>query len=481
MKTGNFIHALAISLIFLAWSASAQEASIILGESKIGLNQPFTITVQVDNGRLRDYGAFPDIKGLYKRGTSSSSSTNIINGKMSTSQSITQNYFAEAQGTFKLAPFSMQINGKAVNSPGATITVGPEVQQNNAFDPFSSNPFQDMFGDQQPQQYLDLKADAFLALTTDKDEVYVGQGFTTILAFYISEDNRAPLQFYDPAQQLSKILKVIKPPNCWEENFNIENITPEQVNVNGKLYSRYKIYEAAYYPLNADTIRFPVVPFKMIKYKVAKNPTFFGNNKIEDYKTFYTKEKTVMVKPLPPFPLRDQVAVGNYRLREKLGSGNQETGQSFEYDFIIEGEGNIAGIDQPPVKSGDVFQVYPPDMKQNINRSGDHVTGTKSFEYYIIPNEPGQYDLGRFFYWIFFNTARNRYDTLRSQLAVNVTGESRKNEKISDNDVGTFYDQTEIEDNQLASLHGHDWIRYVTNVFIVIMIGISIYVIFKSN
>ena len=63
---------------------------------------------------------------------------------------------------------------------------------------------------------------------------------------------------------------------------------------------------------------------------------------------------------------------------------------------------------------------------------------------------------------------------------MNVTGESRKNEKISDNDVGTFYDQTEIEDNQLASLHGHDWIQYAANVFIVIMLGIAIYIIFKK-
>jgi hypothetical protein len=218
----------------------------------------------------------------------------------------------------------------------------------------------------------------------------------------------------------------------------------------------------------------------MIKYKVAKNPTFFGNNKVEDYKTFTSKPKTVIVKQLPPFPLRDQVAVGNYRLREKLPSTHLKTGQSFEYNFTIEGEGNIAGINEPPAKSGDIFQVYPPDMKQNINRSNDRVTGTKSYEYYVIPNEPGQYDLGRYFYWIFFNTAKNRYDTLRSQLSVNVTGESRKNEKISDNDVGTFYDQTEIEDNQLASLHGHDWIQYAANVFIVIMLGIAIYIIFKK-
>lgn len=466
--------------MLVAFTAQAQQASINLGQSEIGLNQPFTITITVQNGRLKDYGPFPEIKGLYKRGTSSSSSTNIINGKMSTSQSITQNYFANAQGTFKLPPFSMQVNGNTVNSPGTTIKVGAAVQQNNAFDPFSSDPFRDLFGNGQQQQYLDVKADAFLALTTDRDQVYVGQGFTTILAFYISEENRAPLQFYDPAKQLNDILKTIKPQNCWEENFNIENITPEQVTVNGKSYSRYKIYEATFYPLNTDTIRFPSVPFKMIKYKVAKNPSFFGSNRVEDYKTFYTKPKQVIVKQLPPFPLRDQVAVGNYRLREKLDSKNLKTGQSFNYDFIIEGEGNIAAIEEPPAKSGDIFQIYPPNMKQNINRSNDRVTGTKTYDYYIIPNEPGDFDLGKYFNWVFFNTAKGRYDTLRSDITVHVTGESKKNDKISENDVGTFYDQTEIENNHLTSLHDRDWVQYVANLFIVIMLGMSIYAIFKK-
>ncbi len=478
-KYRNIIISL-IPVLLTALTAHAQQATIQLGETEIGINEPFTITITVENGRLSDYGPFPEIKGFYKRGTSSSSSTNIINGKMSTSQSITQNYIANAQGTFKLPAFTMQINGKTVNSPGATIKVGKAVQQNNAYNPFNSNPFQDFFNQNQPQQYVNVKADAFLALTTDKDQVYVGQGFTTILAFYISEDNRAPLQFYDPANQLNKILKVIKPQNCWEENFNIENITPEQVRINGKMYSRYKIYEATYFPLNTDTIRFPSVPFKMIKFKVAKNPSFFGNNRVEDYKTFYTKPKEVLVKQLPPFPLRDAVAVGNYRLRENIVDNNVKTGQSFNYDFTIEGEGNIAAIDEPPAKSGDIFQIYPPDMKQNINRSNDHVTGTKTFEYYIIPNEPGNFDLGKYFYWIYFNTAKDRYDTLRSNITVKVTGESKKNDKISENDVGTFYDQVEIESNKLTGLNGQQWLRDIANVFIVIMLGMSIYVIFKK-
>ncbi len=395
---------------------------------------------------------------------------------------MTQNYFADAQGEFTLDPFTMKVNDKVINSPGTKIKVGAPVQQRNQFDPFSTDPFQDLFDNPQQgaQEFMDIKEDAFLSLTTDKDEVYIGEGFTLILAFYISEGNKAPMQFYDPARQLGEVLKKIKPANCWEENFNIENIAPERVTVNEKPYSRYKIYEASYYPLNADTIRFPVIPFKMIKYKVARNPSFFGRNRLEDFKTFYTKPKNVIVMQLPPFPGRDAVAVGNYRLSEKVESEKLTTGQSFNYEFTILGEGNIAAINEPVTGSGSIFQIYPPNVRQNINRSGDKVTGNKTFSYYIIPNEPGDFNLGNYFSWIFFNPVKKQYDTLRSELTVTVSGESKKNEQISANDVGSFYDQIEIESNVLANLQEHHWVRYAINLFIVIMLGVSIYIIFKK-
>lgn len=94
----------------------------------------------------------------------------------------------------------------------------------------------------------------------------------------------------------------MKPSNCWEENFNIENIEGESVNIQGKGYTQYRIYQATYYPLNAESVVFPSVGLEMIKFKVAKNPSFFGQNRQEDFKTFYSKSKTVRVKELPPHP-----------------------------------------------------------------------------------------------------------------------------------------------------------------------------------
>ena len=113
-------HTLTLCTIFciIGFRTNAQQVSIQLGPDEIALNEPFTITITVENDQLRTYGQFPDIPGFSKRGTSSSSSTNIINGKVSSRQSIIQNYVADAEGTYQLEPFTMEINGKEVQSPG---------------------------------------------------------------------------------------------------------------------------------------------------------------------------------------------------------------------------------------------------------------------------------------------------------------------------------------------------------------------------
>lgn len=458
----------------------AQKVQVTLGPDEIGENQVWTITLTVQNDRLRAYDNFPDINGFRKRGTSTQSTQNIINGQISSSQSIIMTYLPLRQGTFTLPDFTMKVNDKSIQVAGKKITVGPPVQQQQ--DPFRSffdrSP-DDFFG-RGETEFVDIKEDAFLALTTSKDEVYAGEGFNATLSFYVSADNRAPLQFYELGRQLSEILKKLKPTNCWEENFNIENIEGEQVNVGGEEYTRYKIYQATYYPLNTEPIEFPKVALEMIKYRVAKNPSFFGQNRKEDFKTFYSKPKRVRVKELPEHPMRDAVAVGNYKLSELMPSTDITTGKSVSYVFNIYGEGNISAIQKPAVSNDANFEFYEPNVRMDIKRDGARVTGTKSFNYFLIPKEPGRYDLGKYFKWVFFNPDEEKYDTLQSKLTVYVTGESTKNEAIQANDDGSFYDKIQTADNGLALIKDDGWQQTAFGIFIFLVLASSAYLVFKK-
>ena len=60
---------------FIFGLTAAQNVQIDLGPSEIGENQAWTITITVNNDRLKSYDNFPDIDGLQKRGTYRSFST----------------------------------------------------------------------------------------------------------------------------------------------------------------------------------------------------------------------------------------------------------------------------------------------------------------------------------------------------------------------------------------------------------------------
>lgn len=459
----------------------SQNLKIDLGPDNIGMNQAFTITVTVENGKLESYDQFPEITGFVKRGTSSSSSTNFVNGRVSSTQSITQNYLPTKEGSFRLPPFIMTVNNQKIRSQGKNIKVGPPVQNRQRNDPFFRDPFEDLFGrQQQPQEYVDINADAFLALSTDKNDVFLGEGFTLTLSFYVSEDNRAQMQFYELGKQLTEIVKKIKPANCWEENFNIDNITQEPVTLNGKRYSQYKIFQAAYFPLNVEPISFPSVDLELIKYKVAKRRTFFGQNRKEDFETFRSKPKRIMVRDLPPHPLKASVPVGQYKLEDKVSGQQLRTGQSFNYNFTVKGVGNISAITNPTLVEDEDFDIYPPNIRQNINRGNNRVTGVKSFNYFGVPNEPGEYNLGDYFQLTYFDPEREVYDTLRPDLTVLINGESKKNEMIQANDLGSFYDIIPFEQNEIRGLKEDHHIKIIVNIFIVLMVIISAVTILRK-
>ena len=479
ITTGIFL----VLTFFFNQNLISQNVQIILGPDEIGENQAWTIHVSISNDQLKSYDNFPDIEGFRKRGTSTQSQTSIVNGQMSTTQGVIMTYTPLKQGTFSLRPFKMKINGQIVSSNGKTIKVGPAAQV-QTHDPFKSffdrDPFEDAFGRRRETEFVDVKDDAFLALTTSKDEVYIGEGFTTTLSFYVAESNKAPMQFHELGQQLSEILKKLRPSVCWEENFNIENIEGESIQINGKYYTQYKIYQAVYYPLSNQTLEFPSVGLKMIKYKVAKNPTFFGQNRQEDFKTFYSKPKSVKVKELPPHPLRDIVAVGDYRMDEKITSSAGETGKSLAYDFNIFGEGNISAIEKPIIQKSRIFDFFEPNIRQSITRNHGRVTGTKAFGYYIIPKEPGNFDLKDYVQWVYFNPKKKTYDTLKSKVSLVISGESKKNDVISSSNSGSFYDQIVLADNTLQNTTPNPWFKIGANVLAILMIGASIWMILKK-
>jgi hypothetical protein len=450
--------------LLAAGFASAQE-TVRLGPDEIASNQSWTITISVKNARLKSYDAQPEIAGFRKRGTSPQSSTTIINGQVSSEESVIMHYTPIKEGVVTVPSLTFTVNGKPIKVNGKKVKVGPPARR--SADPFDSfferSPADDFFGNEEPE-FVEVKDDALLMVSTSRSEVYVGEGFNVTLSFLIADNNRAQLQFYDIDKQLTAILKQLRPANCWEEDFTNENIEGQSIMINGKHYTQYKLHEAMYYPFNTEPIRFPSLNLEMIKYKIAKNPSFFGRNRQEDFKTYKSEAKTVRVKPLPPHPLGNSVAVGDYKLRERIGDTHLQTGNSVSYEFNIYGEGNFAAVNKPQINTDDdAFEFYDPTVQQEISKERNRLTGSKSFRYFMIPREPGKYNLGKYFHWIFFNPTTSRYDTLRSNTSVSVEGESKKNEVI-----------------QSSDRENRTWTFWLFSGFIAVMFGGSIVLLFKK-
>ena len=462
----------------------SQDIDVKISPENLSISNTLQITLTIKNEQIKSYGQFPEIKGFRKSSISSSSSTNFINGKRSSSQSIIQNYTATETGTFFIDSFTIEINGKKVSVKGRKLEVDDSYNEpkqspfNNFFDPFD-DPF-DNFFDRNNEEYYEVEADAFLSLNTNKKNVYVGEGFNTTLSFYVSENNVADMRFYELGKQLTEIIKKIKPANCWEENFNIENINSMPVVINNKRYNQYKIFEATYYPLNNETIKFPKLELELIKYKISKRPSFFGRNKVEDYEKFYSKPLNVSVRKLPPHPLKETISVGNFILKEKVNSNKVNTGDDFTYDFEIVGEGNISAISEPNIEIKEI-DFYPPNTQQNIRREKSKVYGSKKFSYYAIPNVPGEYDLSKSIEWIYFDPKQNKYDTLRTDINLLVTGESQKYNFIKSKDTNPILEAINKESNKLISNKNQLNINIILNIItLTLIIVFSLFLLRKK-
>ena len=464
---------LLLIFFFISASAIAQEIKIELGPDEVAMNETFNIKLTVSDERIKSYDQFPEIPGFQKQGISQSSSMNIINGQMSSTNSIIQYYKPLRKGQYTLNSFSINVNGNVASSPGKTINVTDARQSQRSR---NQDPFDDFFGGTAEEpEYVEVEDDAFFSLSVDKEEVYVGEGFNVVLAFYMSEDNQAPFNFHEAGRQLENIIKKIKPTNAWEENFNITNIEPEQVEINGKRWTRFKVYESTFYPFSEGRINIPSVPWEMIKYRIAKNPSFFGNNRLEDFKTFYSAARNIDVKPLPAHPLKGQVSVGEYQLRENFEEKEVATGEGISYSFGIMGEGNINAIKPPREMREQKLNSFDPNERQQINRGRGRVTGIKEYNYYLTINEPGQVELKDHFEWIYFNPTLAVYDTLRPKAVLNVIGENKVNQAISSTRLGGIYDLIEVEDNTLLNQRYKYYFSAFINLLLVgsvILLGI---------
>ncbi|WP_205504018.1 BatD family protein [Rufibacter psychrotolerans] len=464
--------AVVLLLWMLGWAVlgHAQEHSIEYGATAIPIDQYFTISLKSPNTRPAKVEGFPEIEGLQKS-TQKSFTTTITRGKkVSKVYTLTQQYAPLREGEITVKPFTLTVDGKPVQGPGVKVRVGATAPPGQAT-PADSVPVP-ATGPPAAPEFVEVKENAFLTLHVPKTRVYAGEAVPVSLWFYVADTDLGLLDFYEFNGQIVTIVRQLKQRSTLEEVVQQEEILPEKIMIGEKAFTRYKLYSAVLFPITAQPLRFPAVGLKMIKYKIAKNPSMVAQNRLPEYKTYTTQAREVTVRSLPPHPLRDQVAVGQFRLEEQLSRSSITLNQNLVYLLRIVGEGNIRTLPTPQnLGVSSEMEIYSPEIRQTLEVTEGRMTGSKTFRYFIVGRQVGSFPLGELFQWVYFNPVTARYDTLRPRFTVRVRGQEDQNSFIRAQDVGEFYNIAETESNELISLDQFREIRLYTNVVLGVLLG----------
>ncbi len=150
------------------------------------------------------------------------------------------------------------------------------------------------------------------------------------------------------------------------------------------------------------------------------NDPFAGRGEQREVK-FSSETTTIEVKPLPAnAPPNFSGAVGNFTLTTDVKPKNAQVGDPLTVTASISGRGNFDRVTAPTLENERGWHTYPPGS--NFKADDDiGISGTKTFEMVLTPNEPKKAVPPLLF--SYFNPIKESYVTLRGdKLPVVVEG-----------------------------------------------------------
>ena len=469
-----------LSILLSTTFILAQNISVEYSGSTVGINETFSITIKSTNVKITSWGDFPEINGFKKLNVSSGTQQQVTmdhNGvKKTTSYTITQGYRPTQKGRFNIPNFDLAINKTTYKIRGRQIQVTNARQRRSLFD--------DFFNQQQYEyNFKEIGDNAFLSVSPTKRSIYVGEGVSLSLDFYMLKSNYGLVEFkQDLGQQLAEIGQKLKLPDCWIESFEITQLEYTEEKLKDKVYLKFHLGDFLLFPNAEHNLKVPSISLNMIKNKISEETDYFGRrHKQAGEKKYRSRPITIKVKPLPPHPLKDQVAIGKYELKENIDKIEVETGGAIHYGFMIHGFGNINMIEAPIIKHSDSLTFFKPTVKQDVRKENGKLYGTKKFDYSIVAELPGVYGFDDRFEWIYFDPIRARYDTLKPHLFAHAIGASLSEIDMEDDYLSDFYGRLETADKKLVFLKDPDYSRWIINLLSLTLLAALGYTYYKKR
>ena len=450
---------------------------------RVDLGRRFEVRYEV-NDRASDFRG-PSFKGLSVLSgpmTSQSTSMSIINGKTSRSSTFGFTYIlqADVEGTFNIGGASCTVDGKKITCPGFTITVEKGTQQAQPQQPnaYGGNSRQQQaYAQPASSSNFDSKQ-LFARASISKSNPY--QGEQVILTYKIY--TQVSLSQY----QIDKL-----PGNkgFWSEDLTKDgSVKQYSETVNGRNYQVAEIRRGALFgqesgkltiePLDLDVLAIVQRQRRSTGsiWDLFDDPFFNPTQAVE--KHLSTNSLTVNVRPLPGgAPDGFNGAVGKFSAKSGVDTREVRANEAITYRLTISGSGNLMLIDAPKLNFPKVFEVYDPQIDDKISRTNSGISGSRTFEWVLIPRSQGDYEIPAFDF-AYFDPSTGKYATSHvDAISVhinkgdpnamkNVTS-NKSNVKLLNSDIN--YIQTGATHFEtLNQKHGVEWWFWT---FLVLILG----------
>ncbi|MFN3403457.1 MAG: hypothetical protein ACK40G_05125 [Cytophagaceae bacterium] len=453
-KSNTFQVFVTIIFLFIGSAAFPQEIKIHYSKSNIQVNDLFTITINMPDEKKKEIGHFPEIPDLVKR--------NTYFKKEEKRFIIEQNYQSRKEGLFELKEFRILINGKLYVFEGIKIKVsGTNISAKET---------------KEEENYESFPVEGFFSITASKKKLIVGEGFLVTASLLLSSESKNEFNFIDLEDQIALINSKLKQCNCWFDQLSeFRGLESDTITLNDKNYRRFTFLKQVIFPLSSDKIVIPSFYFKLLAYKTSKHSSHISREGF--VQNFHSDALEIKLANQDGEAL---LPAGKITFLEKFYPSKITVGKAFTYEIEFSGDFNPSLL--MPVNPSEInnLEFYPPKITSSFISDKNGFRYVKTFKYQMVAREPGQHSLSNELFWSYFNTEKQRTDTLRSKIIIPVKGESKKNTYISSPDEDSFYSLTGNVSNKIRFRQKDDFTNFVSNLIILFLLLTTVILILKK-
>ena len=354
--------------------------------------EQFKLTFTVNTQKVKDFRApvMNDFEVLMGPSRSQQSSTQIINGNYSSTNSITYTYILmpKEEGTFTISGATIIADGESMKSNSVKIKVLPQDQANGVG---GNNSSAGRGISQRPSVSGDKISgkDLFITATVSKANVYEQEAILLTYKVY-TVLNLTGLLGKMPDLKGFHTQEVELPRS---KTFSLEHY-------NGRNYKTVVWSQYILFPQQSGNLEIPSITYEgVIAQQIHSDDPFDaffngGSNYVETKKNVATPKLVIHVSPLPSGkPANFSGAVGEFSVNSSISTKELKTNDAVTIKLVISGTGNMKLISTPEAVFPKDFEVYDPKVDNKFTLTKNGLSGNKVIEYLAIPRHAGSYKI----------------------------------------------------------------------------------------